>query len=73
MAKEGSAEALGRARERALSTDDAPSCLREFEHLTLARIYIALYQNAPENKSPGEIMSEVDPLWWKVFCRRLLV
>jgi LuxR family maltose regulon positive regulatory protein len=55
-------EALGWARERGLSMDDTLSYLREFEHLTLARIYIALYRNAPENGSPGEIMILLDRL-----------
>jgi LuxR family maltose regulon positive regulatory protein len=55
-------EALGWARERGLSMDDTLSYLHEFEHLTLARIYIALYRNAPENGSPGEIMILLDRL-----------
>jgi LuxR family maltose regulon positive regulatory protein len=55
-------EALGWAREQGLSTDDALSYLREFEHLTLARLYIALYRNAPENGYPGEAMSLLDRL-----------
>lgn len=37
-------ESLGWAHERNLSVDDAPSYLREFEHITLAMILIAQYQ-----------------------------
>lgn len=37
-------EALGWARERGLSVDDDLSYLREFEHITLARILLARYQ-----------------------------
>ncbi len=37
-------ECLGWARERNLSLDDAPSYLREYEHLTLARILIDQYR-----------------------------
>ncbi|TFG64234.1 MAG: helix-turn-helix transcriptional regulator [Spirochaetales bacterium] len=39
------AEALGWARERGLSVDDDLSYMREFEHLTLARILLARYRN----------------------------
>ena len=38
-------EALEWARERGLSVDDAPSYLREFEHVTLARVLIARYKS----------------------------
>jgi LuxR family maltose regulon positive regulatory protein len=38
------AEALGWARERGLSVDDDLSYLREFEHITLARMLIARYK-----------------------------
>jgi LuxR family maltose regulon positive regulatory protein len=37
-------EALGWARERGLSVDDDLSYLREFEHITLARVLIAQYK-----------------------------
>ncbi len=37
--------ALARAREQGLSPDDDLSYLREFEHLTLARVLIARYRN----------------------------
>jgi len=39
------AEALGWARERELSVDDDLSYLREFEHITLARVLIAQYKS----------------------------
>jgi LuxR family maltose regulon positive regulatory protein len=55
-------EALGWVREQGLSADDALSYLREFEHITLARIRIALYRNAPENDSVRETMSLLDRL-----------
>ena len=38
-------EALGWARERGLSVDDDLSYLREFEHITLARVLLARYQD----------------------------
>lgn len=38
-------EALAWARERSLSVDDELSYLREFEHITLARVLIARYKN----------------------------
>jgi LuxR family maltose regulon positive regulatory protein len=37
-------EALGWAREQGLSVDDELSYLREFEHITLARVLMARYQ-----------------------------
>jgi LuxR family maltose regulon positive regulatory protein len=39
------AEALGWTRERGLSVDDNLSYLREFEHITLARVLIAQYKS----------------------------
>jgi hypothetical protein len=38
-------EALGWAQLRELSVDDALSYLREFEHITLARVLIACYKS----------------------------
>ena len=38
------AEALGWAHEQGLSTDDDLSYLREFDHITLARVRLAYYQ-----------------------------
>jgi LuxR family maltose regulon positive regulatory protein len=38
-------EALGWAREQGLSVDDDLSYLREFEHITLARLLLARYQD----------------------------
>ena len=38
-------EALGWAREQGLSVDDDLSYLREFEHITLARVLLARYQD----------------------------
>jgi LuxR family maltose regulon positive regulatory protein len=43
-------EALGWASARGLSADDEPSYLREFEHLTLARVLLARY--AAERLAP---------------------
>ena len=40
-------KALEWVREQSLSADDAPSYLREFEHVTLARVLIARYQKRP--------------------------
>jgi len=44
-------EALGWARERGLSVDDDLSYLREFEHITLARVLLARY--AAERAEPS--------------------
>jgi LuxR family transcriptional regulator, maltose regulon positive regulatory protein len=45
IAEGRSAEALAWAKDRGLSSDDAPSYLREFEHLTLARALIAQHKS----------------------------
>jgi LuxR family maltose regulon positive regulatory protein len=44
-------EALGWVRERNLSVDDDPAYLREFEHITLARVLIARYAKDREDRS----------------------
>jgi LuxR family transcriptional regulator, maltose regulon positive regulatory protein len=44
-------EALGWARARGLSVDDDLSYLREFEHVTLARVLLAEYQSEREDRS----------------------
>lgn len=43
-------EALDWAREQGLSLDDSPSYVREFEHITLARVLLARYQHEVEAK-----------------------
>jgi LuxR family maltose regulon positive regulatory protein len=50
------AEALGWARERGLSIDDDLSYLREFEHITLARVLIAQYSSDQEERPIEEAM-----------------
>jgi LuxR family maltose regulon positive regulatory protein len=45
------AEALGWARERGLSVDDGLSYLREFEHITLARVLLAQHAAGPAERS----------------------
>jgi len=47
-------EALGWARERGLSVDDDLSYLREFEHITLARVLLAQYAAEPAGRSIHE-------------------
>lgn len=47
-------KALEWVREQTLSVDDAPSYLREFEHVTLARVIIARYQSDGETGSIHE-------------------
>ena len=49
-------EALGWTRERGLSVDDELSYLREFEHITLARVHIARYKSDMEERSIHEAM-----------------
>jgi ATP/maltotriose-dependent transcriptional regulator MalT len=47
-------EALGWAREHGLSVDDNLSYLREFEHITLARLLLARYQGERAERSAYE-------------------
>ena len=47
-------EALGWARERGLSVDDDLSYLREFEHITLARVLLARYTAERAERSVQE-------------------
>ena len=47
-------EALGWARERGLSADDDLSYLREFEHITLARVLLARYTAERAERSVQE-------------------
>ena len=47
-------EALGWAREQGLSVDDDLSYLREFEHITLARVLLARYQGERAERSLRE-------------------
>jgi LuxR family maltose regulon positive regulatory protein len=50
-------EALGWARERNLSVDDDLAYLREFDHLTLARVLIARYTREREERDIVEAMA----------------
>ena len=56
------AEALEWAHEQGLSPDDDLSYLREFEHITLARILIAQYQNDRMDGSLHAVMRLLDRL-----------
>jgi LuxR family maltose regulon positive regulatory protein len=58
------ADALGWAREQGLSADDDLSYLREFEHITLARVLLARH----EGEGAGRAVHEADQL-----LERLLV
>ncbi len=55
-------EGLGWARERGLSVDDELSYLREFEHITLARVLIAEYTRAPTDRTIREAIRLLDRL-----------
>jgi LuxR family maltose regulon positive regulatory protein len=48
--------------EQGLSVDDAPSYLREFEHVTLARVLIARYKSDPETGSIHEAIGLLERL-----------
>ncbi len=48
-------EAVGWARERGLSVDDELGYLREFEHITLARVLLALTADRKHNGTDGSI------------------
>jgi LuxR family transcriptional regulator, maltose regulon positive regulatory protein len=56
------AEALDWARERGLSVDDDLSYLREFEHITLARMLIAHYKSNRVDSSIREAMALLERL-----------
>jgi LuxR family maltose regulon positive regulatory protein len=55
-------EALGWARERGLSIEDDLSYLREFEHLTLARLLLARYKSDRADRSLREAMGLLERL-----------
>ena len=55
-------EALGWAREQGLSVDDDLSYLREFEHITLARVLLARYQDERAERSVHEATRLVERL-----------
>ena len=55
-------EALGWAREQGLSVDDDLSYLREFEHVTLARVLIAQYKSNRADRSIHEAMGLLERL-----------
>jgi len=56
------AEALGWVRERRLSAQDDLSYLREFEHLTLARVLLAQSAGDRADHSPREAMALLERL-----------
>jgi LuxR family maltose regulon positive regulatory protein len=56
------AEALGWVRERGLSFDDDLSYLREFEHVTLARLLIAQDKRDREERATRETMGLLERL-----------
>jgi LuxR family maltose regulon positive regulatory protein len=55
-------EALDWARERGLSVSDAPHYLREFEHITLARVLLARYTSDRADRSLLEAMGLLERL-----------
>ncbi|CAG0943426.1 partial HTH-type transcriptional regulator MalT, partial [Anaerolineae bacterium] len=55
-------KALEWVREQGISVDDAPSYLREFEHVTLARVLIARYKSDRETGSIHEAIGLVERL-----------
>jgi LuxR family maltose regulon positive regulatory protein len=55
-------EALGWARERQLSVDDELSYLREFEHVTLARVLLARFAADRDERSIDEAIRFLDRL-----------
>jgi LuxR family maltose regulon positive regulatory protein len=56
------AEALGWVRERGLSVDDELSYLREYEHITLARVLIARYQHEGAERAMHEAVGLLERL-----------
>ena len=55
-------EALDWAREQGLSVEDDLSYLREFEHITLARVLLAQYQSDRADRSMREAMGLLERL-----------
>jgi LuxR family maltose regulon positive regulatory protein len=55
-------EAIGWARAEGLSVDDNLSYLREFEHITLARVFLAQYQRDRADDHLREAMGLLDRL-----------
>ncbi len=55
-------EALGWAREQGLSVEDDLSYLREFEHITLARVLLARYLSDRADGSISEVMGLLERL-----------
>ena len=55
-------EALAWAREQGLSVDDTPSYLREFEHVTLARVLIAQHKSDSGGSSMREALGLLERL-----------
>jgi LuxR family maltose regulon positive regulatory protein len=55
-------EARAWALEHGLSVKDTPSYLREFEHITLARVLIAEYQRDPTDRSMHDAMELLERL-----------
>jgi LuxR family transcriptional regulator, maltose regulon positive regulatory protein len=55
-------EALGWAREQGLSVEDELSYLREFDHITLARVLLARYQRDRADDSIQEAMGLLERL-----------
>ena len=62
IAQDRLAEALDWARERDLSVDDEVSYLREFEHVTLARVFIACYKRDRLNGFIHEVVGQLERL-----------
>jgi LuxR family maltose regulon positive regulatory protein len=55
-------EALGWARDQGLSVSDDLSYLREYEHITLARVLLAQYTSARADRSLREVMGLLERL-----------
>jgi LuxR family maltose regulon positive regulatory protein len=56
------ADAQHWARDRQLSFEDEPSYLREYEHLTLARLLIAQHRAQPDADDAAHALSLLDRL-----------
>jgi LuxR family maltose regulon positive regulatory protein len=64
-------EALGWVREQGLSTHDNLSYLREFEHMTLARVLLACYHRDRAERSLHEATGLLDRLLYAAEGRRM--
>ncbi len=63
-------EALAWVREQGLSAEDDLSYLREFEHITLARVLLARHKSEKPTEPTRRTAQQRHGISWSAFCRR---